>query len=222
MCLGKLHHWNILLQKNKNTDSGMKRLFIHIVTTRCLLLKTCFNTHRNYFKFVFIRSPPERILSAYRNKIEQSHDSNSLEQSMWDDIQSHILASYRNTQERDSTSYPTFSEFIKFLYDSDSLQMNEHYKMMTELCHPCAVHYHYIGNFATLRRDANAVLNHLNINSTLFWDRGSHYKQPTHSYLSEYYLQLDAADKSNFKEKYADDIAFYYYMFSLVANSIKV
>ncbi len=168
---------------------------------------------------MFIRHPPERVLSAYRNKIEHPLITNPEEQSIWDEVRYSILNSYRIKfnnkiiKEKKEELYPTYSEFIHFLYDSDPALMNEHYKPMIELCQPCAIDYDFVGNFATLRRDANAILDHLKINSSIFWDRGKHKSSPTVSYLQQYFKDLNPVDFKRLEERFDSDIAFYNYLF---------
>lgn len=166
---------------------------------------------------MFIRYPPERVLSAYRNKIEHPLITDPEEQSIWDEVRYSILNSYRMSfnvkmaKEKEDV-YPTFSEFIHFLYDSDPVEMNEHYKPMVELCQPCAVDYNFVGNFGNIRSDADAILNHLNIDPSLFWDRGKHSK-PTTSYVQKYYSTLQPADFRRLEERFGSDIALYEYLF---------
>ena len=166
---------------------------------------------------MFVRHPPERVLSAYRNKIEHPLITNPAEQSIWDDVRHIILSSYRmkfnKKLAKQEEIFPSFSEFIHFLYDSDPALMNEHYKPMVELCQPCAIKYNYIGNFATLRRDANNILSYLNINSSLFWDRGKHKSNPTISHVQQYYSKLQAIDFRRLEERFAEDIGFYNHLF---------
>lgn len=167
---------------------------------------------------MFIRHPPERVLSAYRNKIEHPLITNPIEQSIWDEVRYTVLNSYRikfnNKIAKGKVNvYPTFAEFLHFLYDSDPGAMNEHYKPMVELCQPCAIHYDFIGNFATLRSHADAVLSFLQINSTVFWDKGKHGNNPTTSYIKKYYTNLQPIDFQRLEEQFADDIGFYKYLF---------
>lgn len=176
------------------------------------------NFCRNYFKFMFVRHPPERALSAYRNKIEHPLITNPEEQSIWDEVRYSILNSYRikfnnKIVKEKEELFPTFPEFIHFMYDSDPALMNEHYKPMVELCQPCAIQYDYVGNFATLRRDADLILSHLKINSSMFWDRGKHTKSPTVSYVQKYFKTLSPVDFKRLEERFGDDIAFYNHLF---------
>ena len=207
------------------TNSACFEEIYNHVNMKCYmnLSVTCdvffFPCTRNYFKFMFVRHPPERVLSAYRNKIEHPLITNPAEQSIWDDVRHIILSSYRmkfnKKLAKQEEIFPSFAEFIHFLYDSDPALMNEHYKPMVELCQPCAVKYDYIGNFATLRRDANNILAYLNINSSFFWDRGKHKSNPTISHVQQYYSKLQAIDFRRLEERFADDIGFYNHLFPL-------
>ena len=166
---------------------------------------------------MFLRHPPERVLSAYRNKIEHPLEMNPSKKNIWDEVRLLILSQYRmkfnHKMAEKQEVYPSFSEFIHFLYDSDPAVMNEHYKPMVELCQPCAVKYNFFGNFATLRRDANNILTHLHINTTLFWDRGKHQSKPTVSYIQQYYPDLRPIDIKRLEEKFGDDITLYNHLF---------
>ena len=167
---------------------------------------------------MFVRHPPERVLSAYRNKIEHPLITNPTEQSIWDEVRYTVLNSYRIKFNKkiatgESDVYPTFAEFLHFLYDSDPILMNEHYKPMVELCQPCAIEYNFIGNFATLRSHADALLNFLLINSSVFWDKGKHGSNPTVSYMQKYYSKLQPIDFQRLEERFSDDIHLYNHLF---------
>lgn len=163
---------------------------------------------------MFIRNPIERLVSAYRNKIEHPNTKTSSERNIWDDIRTMIMQFYRNITSNDDTPYPMFSEFVHFLSDSDSADMNEHYKPMSALCQPCSVNYNYFGNFATLRRDADKILQYLGVNVNWFWDRGRHFTNPTQTLVEKYYSQLTAKDIELVEEKFLEDILLFKYLFT--------
>ncbi len=166
---------------------------------------------------MFVRNPPERVLSAYRNKLEHPLQTNSSKQNLWDEIRFSSLSNYRlkfNLRMAEKKGmYPSFAEFLHFTYDSDPVLLNEHFKPMVDLCHMCAVPYDFVGNFATLRQDANSVLDHIRINSSLFWDKGEHLSDSTTSYIKQYYPKLRPIDIKRFEETFADDIAMYKHLF---------
>lgn len=167
---------------------------------------------------MFIRDPRERLVSAYRNKIEHPVTSNPAEQTLWDDIRTMIMQFYRRTNDMNESPYPTFSEFVHFLSDSDSADMNEHYKPVSALCQPCSVHYNYVGNFETLRRDADRILQYLNVDTSWFWDRGRHFTNPTQSLVEKYYSMLRSNDITLIENKFQEDILLYKYLFPSVKS----
>ena len=165
---------------------------------------------------MFIRHPSERLLSAYRNKVEHPHNRTTSEQKIWSRIHKSIdnFRKFGNHVLDEVEVPPSFAEFIHFLFHSDSEQMNEHFKPTLSLCQPCIVKYDFVGNFATLRNDANAVLKHLHINNTLFWDRGKHVTHPTRMLVRKYYSRLLPFELREFEKMYANDIDFYYSLFA--------
>lgn len=171
---------------------------------------------------MFVRNPIERLVSAYRNKIEHSVTNSQSERTIWDDTRTMIVQFYRNKSEGTSQNdppHPTFSEFVQFLSDSDSTDMNEHYKPMSALCQPCSVHYNYVGNFATLRRDADKILQYLDVNTNWFWDRGRHFTNQTKRFVEKYYSQLTEKDIKLIEERVlVEDILLYQYLYSSVLS----
>ena len=172
---------------------------------------------RHYFKFMFVRDPSERVLSAYRNKIENQRYVSASEQEVWQRIHE-AVDSYRNinnsASQHTELDHPTFGEFLHFLYDSDPRPMNEHFKPMVELCQPCAVKYDFVGNFAMLRQDADTILDHLQINKTFFGEYGKHINQ-TQTLMKEYFSKLKPIDFERMEKRYGNDMSFYHSLFPI-------
>ncbi|XP_071489739.1 carbohydrate sulfotransferase 9-like [Diadema antillarum] len=135
---------------------------------------------RTYTKFLFVRNPYARILSAYRDKFGNQGSPWSLSAKQW--LKKH-------------TSDPpiggvTFSQFVTY-YLQDS-QKNMHWEDMNKICDPCTIDYDFIGYYETLKPDSDYILNLVRApNSTRFPDPQ---KIPTHSssddILRSYYSQL--------------------------------
>ena len=103
----------------------------------------------NYFTFLFVRDPMERVLSAYKNKFLK--DNKYFHRRYGRDI----IKQYRlnATQQALKTgSGVTFPEFTKYLVKIRSF--NEHWAQFDKLCHPCAVNYDFIGRYENLAEDA--------------------------------------------------------------------
>ncbi|TMS20480.1 Carbohydrate sulfotransferase 14 [Larimichthys crocea] len=88
---------------------------------------------KHYFKFMFVREPMERLLSAYRNKFGEI-------QSYQKKYGVEIVKRYRKSRAKDAPikgDDVTFGEFVRYLLDEDVERMNEHWMPMYNLCQPC-------------------------------------------------------------------------------------
>ena len=121
---------------------------------------------RNYKKFVFVRHPLERLLSAYRDKFVKTDSWNRYIQHRfgWK-----IIKRYRNNPSKESLKSGTgvlFEEFARYVTDSTiPNRSNPHWDTFHSLCHPCFIHYDFIGKYETLDVDQDMIL-HLLFNQT--------------------------------------------------------
>ncbi|KAL4103651.1 hypothetical protein QTP88_019003 [Uroleucon formosanum] len=115
-----------------------------------------------YTKFLFVRHPFERLLSAYRNKLEQRHQESS--RYFQSRFGRRIIRRYRaNATEqslRDGDDV-TFAEFATFVADTRDTVFNEHWAPIDRLCRPCAVNYDFIGKHESLFEDSDYLLRHV-------------------------------------------------------------
>lgn len=122
----------------------------------------------NYTKYLFVRHPFERLLSAFRNKLEErSQRSKYFQMRIGRDIIKH----YRFNASNHSLEYGndvTFEEFALYLIDRYVPSFNEHWKPISELCYPCLIKYDFIGKYETLYSDAEFLLKSLNKNYIKF------------------------------------------------------
>ncbi|NWU69502.1 CHSTE sulfotransferase, partial [Pterocles burchelli] len=136
---------------------------------------------QHYYKFLFVRNPLERLLSAYRNKfgeIKEYQQRYGVE----------IVRRYRKNGGNSAGDDVTFSEFLRYLLDEEVERMNEHWMPIYNLCQPCAVRYDFIGSYERLSADASYVLERVQSPSFVhFPERQSWYKPVTAETL-HYYL----------------------------------
>ena len=54
----------------------------------------------------------------------------------------------------------TFREFVRYVVDPVNVaaKANQHWRPHYDLCHPCHIHYDFVGHYDTLQRDADVVL----------------------------------------------------------------
>ena len=115
------------------------------------------NRLKNYFKFMFVRHPFERIVSAYLDKFVRENNFQTI-------YGTDIIKRYRPNATEESLKEGrdvTFEEFVRHVVDSASLEdqtLNEHWQKFYLTCHPCSIQYDFIGKFETLHEDAEFVL----------------------------------------------------------------
>uniref|UniRef100_A0A8C5SDJ9 Carbohydrate sulfotransferase n=1 Tax=Laticauda laticaudata TaxID=8630 RepID=A0A8C5SDJ9_LATLA len=114
---------------------------------------------RNYLKFIFVREPLERLVSAYRNKFTRSYNT-----AFHKRYGTKIIRRHRqdpSSEALESGHDVRFEEFVYYLLDPKTQReepFNEHWERVHSLCHPCIVHYDIIGKYETLADDANYIL----------------------------------------------------------------
>ena len=106
---------------------------------------------KTYFKFVFVREPFERLLSAYLDKF------NSGNPDFHNNYGKEIVRRYRPGSRPEDKNI-TFDEFVNYVINIGNGYWNEHWQTYDKLCHPCAVHYDFIGRFENLEEEARYVL----------------------------------------------------------------
>ena len=125
-------------------------------------LKRAFN---DSLSFLIVRHPLERLLSAYRDKMEHS-----LPHSLHRKLGVQIIMKYRpiargRSNTRVKQRWPTFEEFVLFLFDSvrrgDTLDM--HWTPIVEFCTPCMFDFDVIAHTETLM--VNTLLISINIHN---------------------------------------------------------
>ena len=98
---------------------------------------------RRYFKFVFVRHPLTRLVSAYRQKIEFNGKRTPF-------IMKHLRS---NTSDKSPVSFQEFTSFV--LRGKGKLVRNEHWATYNNLCNFCEVQYDFIGRLEFLEKDAH-------------------------------------------------------------------
>ncbi|XP_002741234.1 carbohydrate sulfotransferase 9-like [Saccoglossus kowalevskii] len=91
-----------------------------------------------YTKVLFVRHPFERLLSAYRDKIERK----------------------TTRLGRRHGNINSFQSFVRFVIGHQA-SADVHWQTYEKLCKPCDVQYDIIGKYETLSRDANYVLQYI-------------------------------------------------------------
>ncbi|XP_077996422.1 carbohydrate sulfotransferase 10-like [Glandiceps talaboti] len=111
---------------------------------------------RKYKKFLFVRHPFSRLLSAYINKfVERSSD----------EFKEKMLRAILKVTGSNATEI-NFSDFVDYLIlTKDSIDTwNYHYRPIYQLCAPCEIKYDIIGHLETVADDSAYVLKMIDAN----------------------------------------------------------
>ena len=111
---------------------------------------------KTYFKFMTVRHPFDRLVSAYKDKIVASSDSY-----LGGLHARRIKKRYRDvnaTTRSQPSGNVTFAEFVRYVLKTKPRHMDPHWRDYGRLCDPCRVHYDYVARVETLGSDSKAIL----------------------------------------------------------------
>lgn len=144
----------------------------------------------NSFKFMFVREPFERLLSAYKDKFVFTRP---VDRYMLDTYGRKIIRKFRPNATRkalESGDDVTFPEFIEYIL-KDGIQegLNWHWNTYQDQCRPCSIEYNFIGRFEYLPHNAEYVLKKAAVHNLAQFPRKAGYSK-THNELIKYYSQI--------------------------------
>lgn len=127
---------------------------------------------KKYTKFLFVRDPFVRLISAYRNKFELQNED------FYRRFAQVMLQRYANQPTPPASVdeafavglRPSFSHFIQYLLDPQTerdMPFNEHWRQVYRLCHPCQIQYDFVGHLETAEEDAEHLLRQLRVDNVV-------------------------------------------------------
>ncbi|KAF0289783.1 Carbohydrate sulfotransferase 11 [Amphibalanus amphitrite] len=139
-----------------------------------------------YTSFMFVRHPLERMVSGYRDKLgpnsthrfRRIHAVEIMGHPKSDKARLNKSETLRSSRHSNNLPTITFDRFAAWVVAAGPFDLNkgepmegpqnEHWRPMTDMCHPCTIPYTVLGRTATLDEDARLVLRTANITSVKF------------------------------------------------------
>ncbi|XP_033941054.1 carbohydrate sulfotransferase 12-like [Pseudochaenichthys georgianus] len=171
---------------------------------------------QHYTKFLFVRDPFVRLISAFRNKFGKPNED------FYKQFGSVMLRRYANVSgslpETAAEAFaagikPTFQQFITYLLDPETEResiFNEHWRQVYRLCHPCQVKYDFIGRLESLETDAEHLLKLLEVDHLLHFPSGSRNRTAA-SWERDWFAQIPIAMRRELYKLYEPDFELFGY-----------
>ncbi len=174
---------------------------------------------RTYYKYTIIRHPLERMVSAYKDKIEPPLVPNK--KTWLDEIKLRIVQRFQAEEHkkwRDSSySFPltiSFHVFARWVVESRDEVLNEHFVPITKSIYPCRIKYDFYGNFKQLVTDMRLIIDKFQAPHEYFQEQGYHSPgQGTQELLKSYFSRLDQDMKLKVFHEFYQDLDFYYHLY---------
>ena len=103
-----------------------------LLNTRTMAVDLESNKMKTYTKFMFVRDPLERLLSAYRARNPHG-----------------IFKKWKRL---------SFRKFLNLILDKPDEKSNLHFVSFSRMCHPCVINYDFIGLLDNYERDMRQIL----------------------------------------------------------------
>ncbi|CAI9575754.1 unnamed protein product [Staurois parvus] len=170
---------------------------------------------KKYTKFIFVRDPFVRLISAFRSKFELENED------FYRSFAIPILTRFSNrtsvpTSAGEAFSLgakPSFSQFIQYLLDTrteEQQPFNEHWRQIYRLCHPCQIDYDFVGKLETLDEDASQLLRQLNLDS-LFQFPPSYRNRTASSWEEDWFSKIPLEWRQKLYKLYEPDFVLFGY-----------
>ena len=155
-------------------------------------------TFNAYTKFLQVRHPFIRLISAFRDKISGEISFLKQEKQFFDIARS-IVLKYREGADTDDLRPAklrvTWEEWIQYLTDPSSRpKFNAHWREVYKLCLPCNIHYDFIGNLETVGADSRFFLDNLGFGNISYPLPHYHSDKSSSDLYSTYFVNVSRKD----------------------------
>ncbi|XP_072514964.1 carbohydrate sulfotransferase 12-like [Salminus brasiliensis] len=127
---------------------------------------------QRYKKFMFVREPFVRLISAFRDKFQKENQQFYMYHAV------KMLKKFAKVPKPPASAKeaftagiaPSFSNFIQYILSLPAKNytvLDEHWRQVTHLCHPCLIDYDFIGKMETIEDDAAHLLRLLHVDNVV-------------------------------------------------------
>ena len=148
----------------------------------------------NYFKFMLVREPFGRLVSAFRNKLQQIGGVTDYFTTRFG---TKIIKNYRRNASSEALQLGTdvtFEEFVRYLIDPKrKIDLNEHWAPTHSLCHPCLVNYNFVGKLTDMERDSQYIIDRVGLADRIKMPTRTdlkYLKKGADEYMASYYKNV--------------------------------
>uniref|UniRef100_A0A3B3D6J9 Carbohydrate sulfotransferase n=1 Tax=Oryzias melastigma TaxID=30732 RepID=A0A3B3D6J9_ORYME len=170
---------------------------------------------KHYTKFLFVRDPFVRLISAYRAKMLK------YDQYFYDGYVRHILQSYEKQsnlpvgykEAMEKGVHPSFHNFIQYIVDPRTERyapFEPHWRQMFRMCHPCLVEYDFVGHQETLQEDAQELLKMLKLEGEIKFPPSNKNMTSTDS-VKDWFQSVPLEDRRKLYKVYEKDFQLFGY-----------
>ncbi|XP_054421157.1 carbohydrate sulfotransferase 12 [Pteronotus mesoamericanus] len=170
---------------------------------------------KKYTKFLFVRDPFVRLISAFRSKFELENEE------FYRKFAVPMLRAYANHSSPPASVSEafgaglrvTFSHFIQYLLDPRTERLapfNEHWRQVHRLCHPCQIEYDFVGKLETLDQDAAQLLRLLKVDGRLHFPP-SYRNRTASSWEEDWFANIPLAWRQQLYKLYEADFVLFGY-----------
>lgn len=170
----------------------------------------------NFFRFLFVRHPFERLASVYRNKFG---DNNEYFEKTFGSNILRLCRKNLTAQEYNRGKGVTFKEFARWLIEKEVY--DQHWAPMYRLCHPCVIPFDFVGKMMTFSDDAKYVTRI--INSDMKFPTNAFYRYNTSSsdLMDFYFSQLPQSMINSLYTLYKSDFELFDYVTPYVSKEMQ-
>ncbi|XP_063062078.1 carbohydrate sulfotransferase 12-like [Engraulis encrasicolus] len=170
---------------------------------------------KNYTKFLFVRDPFVRLISAFRSNFERADDA------FYKKYARGMLQKYGKYRKPPAAIKGVlaagirlkFSHFIQYLLDPKterSEAYNSHWRQIHRLCHPCQINYDFVGKLETLDKDVEHLLHILRVDNVVNFPVSDR-NQTTLSWVREYFGSIPYKWRKELYKLYETDFRLFGY-----------